>query len=31
MNTDDRVAKVGLDGHRTFSTATARAADGKIV
>jgi transposase len=31
MNTDDRIAKVGMDSHRTFSTATARAADGKIV
>lgn len=31
MNTDDRIAKVGLDGHRTFSTATARDAEGKVV
>jgi transposase len=31
MDTDDRVAKVGLDGHRTFSTVTARDAEGKVV
>ena len=31
MKTDDRVAKVGLDGHRTFSTATARDAEGMVV
>ncbi len=31
MNRDDRGAKVGLDSHRTFSTATARAADGKVM
>jgi transposase len=31
MSKDDRVARIGLDCHRTFSTATARAAQGKIV
>src|SRR3989304_3529039 len=31
MKTDDTVAGIGLDGHRTFSTATARGVDGKIV
>ncbi len=31
MDRDDKVAQVGLDSHRMFSTATARDADGKRV
>ena len=31
MYRDDRVAKVGLDSHRTFSSVTARDAAGKVV